>query len=180
MCSNTSIKEILYFPSTHWDREWYLSFQSFRFRLITVMQDVLTTLETCPKFSTFLCDGQTVIIEDYLEIIPEDRTRIEKLLNSGRLKIGPWYTMPDENLVSGESLIAKLNMGHDTLAQLTSNAEVLPLGYLCDIFGHISQMPQILNGFGIKNAVLGRGTNQSDLPSFCNPYGRNGSYSHTP
>lgn len=166
MRSNTSIKEILYFPSTHWDREWYLPFQSFRFRFVDVFQEILTTLETTPEFSTFICDGQTVMIEDYLEIMPQDKERVKKLLDSGRLAAGPWYTMPDENLISGESIIANLNMGRETLSHLTRDASVLPLGYLCDTFGHVSQMPQILNGFGITAAILGRGTNESDLPSY--------------
>lgn len=166
MCSNTSIEEILYFPSTHWDREWYLPFQSFRIRLVDVFREILTTLETNPAFSAFICDGQTVMIEDYLQIIPQDRERVKRLLDSGRLAAGPWYTMPDENLISGESIIANLNMGQESLACLTREASVLPLGYLCDIFGHVSQMPQILNGFGITSAILGRGTNESDLPSY--------------
>lgn len=168
MRSNTSIEELLYFPSTHWDREWYLPFQSFRIRFVDVFREILTTLETtpAPAFSAFICDGQTVMLEDYLEIMPQDEERVKKLLDSGRLSAGPWYTMPDENLISGESIIANLNMGRESLSELTRDAAILPLGYLCDIFGHVSQMPQILNGFGITTAILGRGTNESSLPSY--------------
>lgn len=166
MNSKQPIEKILYFASTHWDREWYLPFQSFRQRLVAAFQEILTTLEENPAFSSFICDGQTVLIEDYLEIMPQDRCRLLNLIKSGRLIIGPWYTMPDENLVSGESLIANLQMGHTFTNELSPGSPVLPVGYLCDIFGHISQMPQILNGFHISSAILGRGTNEGDLPAY--------------
>ena len=176
MYSNQPIDKILYFASTHWDREWYLPFQSFRQRLVVTFQEILSTLEADPAFTSFICDGQTVLIEDYLEIMPQDQNRILALIKSGRLIIGPWYTMPDENLVSGESLIANLQMGHALTNKLSPGTPVLPLGYLCDIFGHISQMPQILNGFHISNAILGRGTNECDLPAYFVWQSPNGSF----
>lgn len=176
MNSEQPIKKILYFASTHWDREWYLPFQSFRQRLIVTFQEVLTTLEENPTFSSFICDGQTILIEDYLDIMPQDLNRIVSLIKSSRLIIGPWYTMPDENLVSGESLIANLQVGHTFTNQLSPGTPVLPVGYLCDIFGHIAQMPQILNGFHISSAILGRGTNEDDTPSYFVWKAPNGSY----
>lgn len=157
---------VFYFASTHWDREWYLPFQSFRSRLVTTMEEILDTLENDPAFSQFILDGQTVPLEDYLAVKKEDQSRLTALLTQKRLLAGPWYTMPDENLVSGESLICNLFLGHQAVSSLTGEDAVLPLGYLCDCFGHIAQMPQILNGFHISSAILGRGTNEESCPSF--------------
>lgn len=141
-------------PHTHWDREWYFSFQKFRKRLVRLIDLVLEILEKDPEFKSFLLDGQTVVLEDYLEIKPKKKERIKRLVKEGRLQIGPWYVLADEFLVSGEALIRNLLLGFQIGEEFGG---VMKVGYLPDQFGHISQMPQILQGFGIDTAVLSRG-----------------------
>ena len=141
-------------PHTHWDREWYQSFQDFRRRLVRLTDRLLTLLEGDPSFSHFHFDGQTIVLEDYLEIRPENRARLRRLITAGRISIGPWYVLPDEFLVSGESLIRNLQLGH---RQAEEFGEALPIGYLPDQFGHVAQMPQILRQLGIEDAVVWRG-----------------------
>ena len=148
-------KKYLYVIShTHWDREWYQSFQDFRVRLVRMMDDLLDVVEK-GEFPCFHLDGQTIVLEDYLEIRPQNRQRLEKLIREGKLVIGPWYVMPDEFLVSGESLVRNLQLGHRLCSQW--EADPMQCGYVTDIFGHNSQFPQILRGFGIDNALLYRG-----------------------
>ena len=103
--------ELLVVPHTHWDREWYLTFQQFRMKLVDTLDAVLETLESDPAFRFFMLDGQTIVLEDYLEIRPENATRLEALTRQGRLLLGPWYLQPDEFLVGGESLIRNLQVG---------------------------------------------------------------------
>ncbi|MEW5786078.1 MAG: glycosyl hydrolase-related protein [Bacillota bacterium] len=141
-------------PHTHWDREWYATFQQFRFKLVRLVDRVLETLETDPSFKYFTLDGQAVILEDYLEIKPAERGRLEKLIAAGRLLIGPWYVLPDEFLVSGEALIRNLLRGADLCRAFGG---LMAVGYVPDQFGHIAQLPQILTGFRIDAAVLWRG-----------------------
>ncbi|MBI4516974.1 MAG: hypothetical protein HY699_14290 [Deltaproteobacteria bacterium] len=141
-------------PHTHWDREWYQPFQEFRRRLVRLTDRLLDLLEHDPSFVHFHFDGQTIVLEDYLEIRPEQRARLRRLIRAGRIAIGPWYVLPDEFLVSGESLIRNLLIGHRVAAQFGAP---LKIGYLPDQFGHIAQMPQILAGFGITSAVVWRG-----------------------
>ncbi len=148
------MKKIIYQISTHWDREWYKPFQGFRYYLTEMTDGLIDALEN-DKIKTFTFDGQTVVLEDYLEIRPENEERIKKLVSSGRLKVGPWYVMPDELLVSGESIIENFLIGHKTAKKFGASA--WKFGYANDIFGHIAQMPQILNGFGIDGVYLGRG-----------------------
>lgn len=140
---------------THWDREWYQSFEGFRKRLVYMMDDLLDVIEDRPGYIYFHLDGHTVILEDYLEIRPEKRDLIEKLIRTGRLIVGPWYVMPDEFLISGELLIRNLKMGIDIASEFKGKA--LDCGYVVDIFGHNSQLPQILCKFEIQNAMLYRG-----------------------
>ncbi len=157
--------KIYYFSSTHWDREWYRSFQGFRYRLVKITDEIIEVLENDPSFSSFTFDGQTIVLDDYCQIKPENRKRLESLIEKGRINVGPWYVMPDEFLCSGESLIKNLQMGHK-MAKDFNAPSAMKFGYICDIFGHIGQMPQIFNGFGIKAALLGRGTNDKDTPAF--------------
>lgn len=146
-----------YVASTHWDREWYETFQDYRFRLVNLLDEVLDTMKTDPDFRFFQMDGQVITIEDYLEIRPEREAEIHELAESGRLKLGPWYVLPDEFLVSGESIIRNLQMGFRISQRF---GEPSRAGFLCDMFGHTSQMPQIFRGFGIDNAFLWRGVNE--------------------
>ncbi|HOP69741.1 MAG: glycoside hydrolase family 38 C-terminal domain-containing protein [Dethiobacteria bacterium] len=141
-------------PHSHWDREWYLTFQQFRFKLVKLVDQVLEILERDPDFKYFTLDGQAIVLEDYLEIKPEARPRIEKLVREGRLLIGPWYILPDEFLVSGESLLRNLKKGMELCA---SFGKTMMVGYVPDQFGHIAQLPQIFQGCGLDTAVLWRG-----------------------
>ncbi len=149
--------------STHWDREWYQNFQGFRWRLTDMIDDLMDKLENNPDFDQFTFDGQTIVLEDYLEIAPENKERLSKLIKDGRILIGPWYVMPDEYLLSGESLIHNMLIG--TKISKEFGVEPNKYGYICDIFGHTAQMPQIFKGFGMDGALLGRGTNEGDCPA---------------
>ena len=144
-----------YVANSHWDREWYESFQNYRFRLVNVIDEAIDLLERDPEYRCWHMDGQSILIEDYLEVRPEQRERLHALLAAGRILAGPWYVMPDEFLPCGESLVRNLLRGHQVAGAYT---EPMKVGFVCDIFGHNSQFPQILRGFGIDTAVVWRGT----------------------
>src|SRR4029078_12043722 len=105
---------------THWDREWYLTYEQFRFRLVTLIDRVLDLLDADPSYKHFHLDGQTIVLEDYLEIRPEQEPRLRRATEEGRILIGPWYVMPDEFLVSGESLVRNVLRGHRISRQFGS------------------------------------------------------------
>lgn len=149
-------KDIYYFSGTHWDREWYQTFQGFRYRLVKMMDGLLKGMEEIPEFKVFHLDGQTIVLEDYAEIEPENAEKLKKYIAEGKIKVGPWYVMPDEFNLSGESLIRNLMIGHE-LSKKWGAQEAWKFGYICDIFGHIAQMPQIFNGFGINYSLQCRG-----------------------
>ena len=115
---------------------------------------LLDLLEQDPAFTHFHFDGQTIVLEDYLEIRPDRRQHLRRLIRDGRVAVGPWYVLPDEFLVSGESIIRNLQIGHRIASEFGNPTKV---GYLPDQFGHIAQMPQLLRGFGIEDAVVWRG-----------------------
>jgi mannosylglycerate hydrolase len=142
-------------PHTHWDREWYASFQSFRLRLVDLLDDLLPRMEDDPSYARFLLDGQLAVVDDYLAVRPDQADRLRRLVGSGRVAVGPWYTLPDEFLVSGETLVRNLQLG---LRTADAFGGAMTVGYLPDMFGHVAQMPQILRGFGFEHAVVWRGT----------------------
>lgn len=140
--------------NTHWDREWRYPFQSYRMDLVDMMDRLLDLMEKRPDYRAFFLDSQTVILEDYLEIRPENHERISKLVKAGRLQIGPWYTLPDMWGCPGEALVRNLLMGHRTAAPF---GRVSKTGYTPFSNGQISQLPQLYRGFGIDSCFFYRG-----------------------
>lgn len=147
-----------YVLSTHWDREWYRPFQHFRYALVALLDTVLDGLNNGALPGPFTTDGQAVLLEDYLEVRPERREQIVTLAANGKLVIGPWYVAPDEFLSGGEALIRNLRRGAHVARQL--GGQPSRAGLVCDQFGHIGQLPQLLAGFGIHGILLWRGTNE--------------------
>lgn len=140
-------------PHTHWDREWYMTAEEFHFFLCEAMDEILHLLGTNEGYK-FTLDGQVLPLWDFLALRPEKSTVIKEFVETRRLCIGPWFTQPDEFLVSGEALIRNLLFGKEMAEPFGG---VMPHGYVPDAFGHIAQLPQILRGFGIETAFVMRG-----------------------
>ncbi|RDE13381.1 MAG: hypothetical protein C4K49_08575 [Candidatus Thorarchaeota archaeon] len=147
--------EAIVISETHWDRAWYLPFQQFRLKLVRMVDNLFRILEKDPQFTHFTFDGQTVVLEDYLEVRPQERSRLEGLVHGGRIAVGPWYVLPDVFLVSGEALIRNLMVGREIAQQF---GKVMDVGYIPDPFGQISQLPQVLLQFGYDSVIFERGT----------------------
>ncbi|MFA5399055.1 MAG: glycoside hydrolase family 38 C-terminal domain-containing protein [Dehalococcoidia bacterium] len=146
--------KVHFISHTHWDREWYRTFQQFRFNLVRMVDKLLRILRSDKDYKYFMLDGQTILLQDYLAVRPERESELREHIESGRVLVGPWYCMPDEFLVSPEALIRNLMMGRKTAARF---GPCMTAGYLPDSFGHIGQMPQLLAGFGLHSAVAWRG-----------------------
>jgi mannosylglycerate hydrolase len=141
----------------HWDREWYFSTEESRILLVNNMEEIMEMLENNPEYPYYVLDGQTAILEDYFAVKPENRDRVKKLVQAGKLIIGPWYTQTDEMVVGAESIVRNLLYG---LKDSEEFGSPMKIGYLPDSFGQSSQMPQILNGFDIKYSIFWRGTSE--------------------
>ena len=139
---------------THWDREWYLPFEEFRARLVRMMDALLDLFARDPDFRYFVMDGQTIPLDDYLEIRPDRRPEIERLVRDGRLFIGPNYVLPDEFLIGGEAHVRNLMFG---IRSARGYGGAMMVGYAPDAFGHIAHLPAILRGFGIDSVLIWRG-----------------------
>jgi len=148
-------KEVVIVPHTHWDREWYKPFQEFRHQLVHLIDNLIDIFENQPDYY-FMLDGQTIILEDYLEVSPDKESTILGLIRDGKVEVGPWYILPDEWLVSGESLIRNLEYSY-ALAE-KYQIDLMPIAYLPDMFGHSKAIPRIiLDITNFQTAVVWRG-----------------------
>ncbi|RKY05373.1 MAG: hypothetical protein DRP66_10615, partial [Planctomycetota bacterium] len=151
-----------FISNTHWDREWRFSMQRTRHMLVYMMDMLLDIFEKEPRFKSFHLDSQTVPIQDYLEIRPEKKETVAKLIAEKKLLVGPWYCLPDEFSVGGESLVRNLLLGHKMAKDM---GHVSKTGYSPFGWGQISQMPQIYKGFGIDFAAFYRGVSTEAAPN---------------
>ena len=138
---------------THWDREWYQPFEKFRMRLCDLINNLFKSLEEYPDY-IFHLDAQTIVLEDYLEIYPENEEKLKRYIEAGNIIVGPWYVQNDFYLSSGEATIRNLLIGIDVAEKFGKCAKV---GYTPDQFGLCSQLPQIFKDFDIKYHLFGRG-----------------------
>ena len=150
-----------FISNTHWDREWKFSAQRTRHMLVTAIDMLLDIFEKEPDYKHFHLDSQTLPIQDYLEINPEKKEILKKYISEGKLAVGPWFCLPDELCVGGESLIRNLLLGHKIANEF---GKVSKTGYSPFGWGQISQMPQLYHGFGIDFASFYRGLNTYMAP----------------
>ena len=146
-------KTIFLVSHTHWDREWYRTFQAFRARLVDAVDSLLDLLAADPGYR-FVLDGQAVVGEDYLDIRPHRRGELAAACREGRLALGPWYVQPDSLLPSGEAHIRNLLEGRRVASEFGSPSRV---AYTPDSFGHPSTFPILFAGFGLTAFVYWRG-----------------------
>lgn len=146
-------RDIKILMHTHWDREWYFTKDETKVLLRNHMQEVMDFLEENEDV-TYMLDGQSVMIDDYLELEPEAEPRLRMLTANRQLRVGPWYTQTDLLLVHGESIYRNLYYG---IKRAKEFGKPMLIGYAPDTFGHASQMPQIYNQFDINATVFWRG-----------------------
>ena len=140
---------------SHWDREWYQSFEKHRMKLIELVDNILEKAENDPEFGGFFLDGQTIALDDYLEVRPEKREQVEKCVREGKIQTGPWYILQDEFLTSGEACVRNLQVGMQEAAHYGAIGNV---GYFPDAFGNAGQMPQVLKQAGMDAVVIAADT----------------------
>ena len=142
---------------SHWDREWYFPFQVFRARLLYALDRILELAEEFPEFK-FHLDGQTVIIEDYLELRPQKREELFSRIREKKILAGPFYILPDEFLISGETAIRNFLIAQNILR--SKSIPSMNVAYLPDMFGHSAYIPTLIKGLGMNSVFLWRGVGE--------------------
>lgn len=139
---------------SHWDREWYMPLERHKMKLLDLIDANMALFEKDPGFESFHLDGQTIVLDDYLEICPEKREQVEKYAKEGRFRVGPFYILQDEFLTSGEANVRNIQTG---IREAKKYGNLTKVGYFPDAFGNAGQMPQLLSQAGMEAVAFGRG-----------------------
>ncbi|UCG16505.1 MAG: hypothetical protein JSV19_00405 [Phycisphaerales bacterium] len=163
MSADHNVREIHVVFNTHWDREFRETFEITRRRLLDMMDITLDLLESDPQCASFTLDAHVILVEDYLEMRPERREQMRRLLGQRRLLLGPWYTLPDSMNIGSEALVRNFLRARSVAESL--GATCMTAGYSPNNWGQPSQIPQIFRGFGIDSALIYRGVSPHECPS---------------
>lgn len=155
------MKKMHIVSNSHLDREHRHEFQETRYMMVEMMDSLIEIMENDEKYKHFTLDGQAIVIDDYLEVRPNMRKRLEKLIKDGRIQIGPWYSLVDCYSVNPESIIRNLVIGNRVCREY---AEPMPVGYSIFSFGQMAQLPQIYAGVGIHDIIFYKGASSKVLP----------------
>lgn len=156
----TEKKNVHIISHSHWDREWYMPFEYHRAKLVRLIDTCMELFESDEDFKSFHLDGHTALVEDYLEIKPQNRDKIKKYVQEGKFVVGPWYILQDEFLTSAEANVRNLLVGMSIAGEF---GKVSMLGYFPDSFGNAGQMPQLLKQAGMKAIAFGRGVKSTGI-----------------
>ncbi|WOO86509.1 hypothetical protein RZE82_05195 [Mollicutes bacterium LVI A0039] len=156
--------KIDYISHTHWDREWYRSSSEFKVRLYATVKKVIETLETNKDFQCFTFDGQYQMIEEVLEVNSDLESRLKKLVEAGRVMIGPWYIQPDMNLVDGESIANNLRIGITTTREKFGTC--MNVLWNPDTFFQSGNTPYFVKQFNLDGVYAWRNFAEDNLDDF--------------
>ncbi|MBM5608827.1 glycoside hydrolase family 38 C-terminal domain-containing protein [Listeria ivanovii] len=159
------MKKVHVVAHSHWDHEWYFTMEDSNILLVENMDYLLNLLETKESFSSYSFDGQMSIIERYVDIRPENKARIEKLIKQRKLFVGPWYTQTDSLLVKTEAVIRNLLYGYK---MGESFGHSMRIGYSPDIFGQHAYLPAIYKSFNMTHSIFQRGVYNEQIQTDVN------------
>lgn len=145
--------EHLVVPTTHWDRAWYWTADRFRTRLIEMFLGVEALWAADPDWR-FTLDGQTIALEDYLEVFPEKAALYRRMGEAGRLRMGPFYVQNDWWCTSAEALVRNVLIGRAQAGRFAATQDAF---YMPDTFGFPASLPMLARGLGSACAILMRG-----------------------
>lgn len=154
------IRQIKVVSNTHWDREFRRSFEKTRRRLLTMMTTTLDILAKDPKYHSFTMDGHAIMIDDFLEMMPEREAQVRRFVKNGRLVLGPWYTLVEQFSVGAESLVRNFLFGKKTVEKYGGPQGTV--AYTPASWGQTGQLPQILADFGLSRMMFYRGISHDE------------------
>lgn len=96
-----------------------------------------------------------LMVREFIQRHPEKKEELKQLLQEGKVTCGSTYTMPYEEMYSGESLVRQFYLGAKWLSREFGNYKA-DTYWNVDVPGRTIQMPQIMNKAGTKYMVISR------------------------
>ena len=124
----------------HVDPIWRDSQSGYQAISFSNVSQYLRSVVADPKFQLYLLE--IPYLKPYYDSFPMQRALIRKLIREGRIATGGSYNQPNETTISGEALIRNILYGRLFHENVLGD---YPRVYTpWDVFGHIIQLPQIL------------------------------------
>lgn len=117
---------------------------------LSLVHQYLLACRADPYFGVYFAEAD--YLKAYLDLFPEEKAWIHRLVNQERCATSGTYNHPDATLIGGEALIRNLLIGSRYHQAVTGSRSPVYFGW--DVPGHIAQLPQILNLCGIEAAVI--------------------------
>ncbi len=119
---------------------------------LSLVRQYLLACRADPYYGVFF--SEIDYLKPYLDLFPEEKAWIARLVKQERCATGGTYNHPDETLTGGEALIRNFLIG--SRFHQTSTGSRSPVYIAWDVPGHISQLPQILSQCGFEAIVFSR------------------------
>ncbi|MCD6351183.1 MAG: hypothetical protein J7M26_03590 [Armatimonadetes bacterium] len=136
------IKKQYFTPGFHSDVIWLEDQRDYAVVLMGCTRQYLDACRADDAFGVFL--HELTYLKPYVDSNPGEGEYLRELIAAGRVGTGGAHSLPSETIISGEAIVRNFIQGrryHE--ARLGDRPWVL---MLWDIFGHVSQLPQIAAG----------------------------------
>ncbi|MFC1919423.1 hypothetical protein ACFLWX_01355 [Chloroflexota bacterium] len=146
---------IIFAESSHWDPGWMLTSEEYFYRYVSLNLD-LAIAELIREPRRIYSVECVFFLRKYWEQKPEQREKIVRLANEGRLRLtGSGVTTPDTLLPNVEAIMRDFLIGQEWLR--TNGISQEPrIAYFPDSFGHSPALPSILTASGFELAAITR------------------------
>ena len=142
---------------SHWDREWYLLFESHRMQLVELFDNLFDLFENDPEFKVL--DGQTIVLDDYLEIRPENQATKSTLHRRRQTQKWSFYILQDDYWFQVKHVLNTL-IGQSRMCKM---GQINPDWLLPRYLWNMGQAPQILQNQVFTWQLLGVVWSRLDL-----------------
>jgi len=149
------MRKLLIFCGFHYDVAYRKTFEGYLPQCLQIIDAALDMLDTYDDY--VFCIEQVILVDVYWQRRGENRDRLKKHAQAGRLIFCPGtWTMPDGNIPSAESCYRNALLGRKWLLEHLG-VEPGPICWMADIFGHHAQSPQIYRQLGYRMYMFERG-----------------------
>lgn len=141
-------------PHQHFDHAWYVPIAGCNEVAVKNLRDALLIMRRDPTY-TFVLD-QGVLLRAFLDTYPDMRGELQQRVAEGRLGLAcGMMTMPDAVLPCGEAHVRNLLHGKQYFYSVLH--EDVVDGWMLDVFGQTTQLPQLFAGARIRSTTFFRG-----------------------
>ena len=136
-------------PGFHSDVVWLEDQRDYAEVLMGCTRQYLDGCRADPRYGVFL--HELTYLKPYIDTNPGEGEYIRELIQAGRVGTGGAHSLPSETIISGEAIVRNIIQGRLYHERVLGDRPMVLM--LWDVFGHVSQLPQIATGTRFK-AVL--------------------------